>query len=319
MRSVNGILGTVLGAVALTLAGLLLAIGGFSGGSPTSRNAWANGGTCGNGVVEPPEECDSSSAGCNVGQVCQNDCTCGSAGGAVLRHFQCYEIRPPYSFSARVVSLQDQYGSGTATVSKAKSICAPANKNGEDPDAVADPGHLVNYQIKPAAKFTKRTNVHISNQFGPFAVDVVKPARLLVPSTKSLVGPPPPPSPAGAFPDHFQCYKVKRSAGSPKFVKVTGVSVKTQFEDISIDVTKPLRLCTPVHKNGEDVNNESARLFCYRMKSVDGAPVSMFVNNQFGAQTYLIKQRREFCVPSTEGAYGSPSRAFLERAADLLD
>jgi hypothetical protein len=318
MRSVHGILGAVLGAVALTLAGLLLAVGSTTSGSGTHQVAWAQASSCGNGVVEAGEECEppGSQDGCNVGELCQNDCSCGSAGGA-LDHFQCYEIRPPYSLGDRVVSLVDQFGSSTATVKKAKSVCAPANKNGEDAGAVNHPMHLVNYQIKPAAKFARQSNLQLSNQFGSIRVDAVKAARLLVPSTKSLTGNPP--SPAPGIVDHFQCYKAKRSKGTAKFGKVTGVSVQTQFESISIDLVKPLRVCVPVDKNGEGITDDASRLLCYRIKSKGGFPATVYVNNQFGPQTYSIAQRREFCVPSTQGTYGSPSRAFLDWTANLLD
>ena len=158
----------------------------------------------------------------------------------------------------------------------------------------------------------------VSNQFGDITVDVVKPARLLVPSSKSLAGPP---APLASPIDHFTCYKVKRSRGSARFAKVS-VSIETQFETVTLDVTKPLRLCAPTNKNDEapGTENNLGHLLCYRVHAQTGFPsTAVFVNNQFGQQHYVLSQRREFCVPSLKNGYGSPSRAFLERAPDLLD
>jgi hypothetical protein len=49
-------------------------------------------------------------------------------------------------------------------------------------------------------------------------------------------------------------------------------------------------------------------------------PTEVNVGNQFGAQTYRISQRREFCVPTSEvPVYGSPARAFLTASGDFVD
>jgi hypothetical protein len=49
------------------------------------------------------------------------------------------------------MSLEDEFGPSTVTIKRNKRICAPANKNGEDPDAATDPGHLVFYTLRMAA------------------------------------------------------------------------------------------------------------------------------------------------------------------------
>ena len=96
---------------------------------------------------------------------------------------------------------------------KPVSLCNPANKEGEDPDAVSDPDHLqayriklINkngespgaethdehllcYQIRPAPgelKHVKVANIHTNNQFGPMQVKTVKEEELCVPSLKTL-------------------------------------------------------------------------------------------------------------------------------------
>ena len=98
----------------------------------------------------------------------------GSAGhdstsGAFLDHFQCYEIRPSPPFAPFGVVLVDQFnspGGAFVTVKKPRSVCAPASKNDEDPDAVADPAHLTAYRVgRPSPKFQKVSNQEIVNQF----------------------------------------------------------------------------------------------------------------------------------------------------------
>ena len=58
-----------------------------------------------------------------------------------LGHFQCYEIHRP-SFNRTGVSLDDVLGAGTVTIKRAKRLCAPADKNGEDPTAPLDDEHF---------------------------------------------------------------------------------------------------------------------------------------------------------------------------------
>src|SRR5437667_10336554 len=74
-----------------------------------------------------------------------------------LDHFTCYRVRTPSGTAAFVavpgVSLVDQFRSSTVEVKKAKFLCAPTNKNDEDPSAPSHPDHLEDYGIKPATPF----------------------------------------------------------------------------------------------------------------------------------------------------------------------
>ena len=225
---------------------------------------------------------------------------------STLRHFQCYEIRPSPRFAPIGVNLVDQFnspGGAFVNVKKPRNVCVPANKNDEDPGAVADPQHLAGYRLsRPSPKFAKLFNQEIVNQFGTTFVDVVKPSELLVPSTKSLIGPPSPPD--GDL-DHFTCYKVRRARGTPKFQRIFGVKVEDQFFSSAgaafVDIIKPKLLCAPTNKNGEDPGAEAgtAHLLCYKVRSVGGLDfLPVFVNNQFGEESYQLKRRKLFCVPS---------------------
>ncbi len=291
-------------------------------------------------------------AGCEVGQCVQAHIPdiCETP-----NHFTCYEIKPFTFANIPGVSLVDQFGTTTVTVNRPNKLCAPANKNNEDPTAVTDPDHLTAYRIRN--KPIKVLNQTVTNQFGTIQVDVVKTDLLFVPTAKSLVAPAPP-MPLDPAVDHFQCYKAKRSKGTPKFQKILNVSVADQFGTGNIDLLKPSHLCAPVNKRGEEPGAETHpfHLLCYKVKA--RAPFNtkhVWLGNQLGPLSDLILTRRqEFCVPSlknpgstttttapvtttttsttgtvptttttstttTTTVYSSPSRAFLDVARDLLD
>jgi hypothetical protein len=257
-----------------------------------------------------------------------------------LDHFECYELKPG-AFVNLSATVQDQFGTMTEMIRFPHSLCNPTNKNGE---GILDPAdHLVGYVVK-APKFTKRTNQTITNQFGTTMIDVVRPDLLMVPTSKDGVPISPPPV------DHFQCYKVKRSKGAPKFAKRT-VSIVNQFETVTLTVVKPVRLCAPASKNNEDPTAPShpEHLLCYKTKGTPFGQSTHGINNQFGSDTVTVIKRKELCLPSLKNSttttttttsstttahatttttassttttthYGSPSRAFLEPVASLLE
>jgi hypothetical protein len=172
--------------------------------------------------------------------------------------------------------------------------------------------------------------------------------------TLALPGPTAPPSDPNV-PDHFQCYKVKRSKGSPKFQKILGVKVQDQFGTAMLDLLKPIRLCAPANKRNEDPTapQHPFHLLCYKTKNSAFGMEQTFTNDQFGPAQPLLIHRRELCVPSTKNGpfpttttstppttttsstgpvtttttstttsttvYGMPSAAFLDEPVDLLD
>jgi len=96
---------------------------------------------------------------------------------------------------------------------------------------------------------------------------------------------------------------VKAASGAPRFVPVPNVPLEDQFERVNVDVRKPLRLCVPVNKNGEDPGapaNPNA-LLCYTTSN-DKLPFpqkTVLVTNQFDSFTETLTQYDELCVPST--------------------
>jgi hypothetical protein len=210
-----------------------------------------------------------------------------------VQHYQCYETHGA-SINLAGVSVEDVFGPSTVTVKRNKRICAPADKNGEAPDAVADPRHLNLYTIKQTDPGpTKVKDVTVTNQFGDLVINVGKPDRLLVPTAKSLITTP------GQLPvplDHFKCYK---SQGA-KF-RASGIAVETQFGPLTVDIKKPLHLCAPANKNGEDPTapGHPDYLMCYQVKGQRPATQpTIYTNDQFGPDHYSFFGTRELCVPS---------------------
>jgi hypothetical protein len=110
-------------------------------------------------------------------------------GTFVTDHFQCYKVavskNTPKFVAVTGVSVGDQFGTMTVDVKKPKYFCAPVDKNGEDPTAPSDLGHLMCYQVKQTdvVKFAKLTGIFVNNQFGSETLDVKKPALLCLPAT----------------------------------------------------------------------------------------------------------------------------------------
>jgi hypothetical protein len=213
-----------------------------------------------------------------------------------LHHLQCYNLKNA-NFASRQVTLRDRFGTRSMTVAKPRQLCAPADKNGEDPSAPESPDFMAAYALKGGGKFDRVTAQTVVNQFGSLTVDVTKPRTLFVPSAYSPDSPPT--SPAGAFVDHFTCYDVRITNRTPKFPGAT-VTVETALETATVQVQKPTRLCVPTDKNGEDPTAPTfpENFLCYKTKSKGSPSGTAFLNNQFGAQIYGVGQRGELCVPT---------------------
>ena len=234
-----------------------------------------------------------------IGDACDNP----------FQPFLCYKARRTKGspkFVQQEVGLADQFEDKVFKVKKPKSLCNPADKNEEGIEDLDT--HLVGYKIrrvKGESKHVKRKNIRVVNQFGTIFVTTKKPDRLLVPSAKSLFTTPDPLDPV--LIDHFKCYKVKRTKGTPKFPKGITVTIGDQFPDTPkvFKVKKPTRLCTPVDKEGEGIIDPTAHLMCYKVKRVKGQPKhekvkGIHVNNQFGPRQLDTKKPKELCVPSVK-------------------
>jgi hypothetical protein len=154
----------------------------------------------------------------------------------------------------------------------------------------------------------------VENQFGTLVVDTIRPERLLVPTAKDLIDPVAAPDLGSIDVDHYKCYRVKVTKGTPKFEKVLGVEVTDQFttpfgEPTLFDLKRPIRLCTPVEKNGEPIKREADHLMCYVAVPSKGQPKpvkvsGIFLNNQFAEGQLDAVKAEELCVPSRKTLSG---------------
>ena len=254
----------------------------------------------------------SSDAPSNAGGSCETEEECG---GTTDDSSFCVPNKFPKGVQ---VSLSDQFEDKAFDVKKPVNLCAPADKNEEgikNPDT-----HLKGYQIKEVKgepKHVPQTNIKVRNQFheegSELVVDTIKPDRLLVPTAKDLNNPVDPPDNDAHSVDHYKCYKVKVTPGTPKFEPILGVKVEDQFIEAQsgqpklFDLKKPTTLCTPVRKevDGEitEIKNPDIHLMCYQANPAKGQPkhvkvLGIHVNNQFGPEQLDTVKEEELCVPS---------------------
>ena len=217
--------------------------------------------------------------------------------------FQCYGARvvtaqPPIP----AVGLTDALSTFTAHTRVPRDLCTPTNEDGENPSAVADPTHLESYALVPVQHALRhvlpRRRQLVANQFGLLLLDVVGPARLLVPTAKSLSAPPP--TLVAPAVDHFTCYQVQRSKGARAFTPLSDVVLADQFGALAVTVGKPTRLCLPTNLNNQSPGAEAhgERLLCYRITGAPSAVGRAYTNNEFGPGVIYPRARHELCVPS---------------------
>jgi cysteine-rich repeat protein len=245
--------------------------------------------------------------------VCQAGvCGSGPSFDVCLDDFLCYKAGTTRGTPAFVpipgLPLADDFESGPFVVKKPVGLCTPADKNGEGTVDLAT--HLERYKINlpvGAPEHVRRVGVRMTNQLGTLSFDTRKADSLLVPAAKSLVAPPPPPDPQAHDVDHYKCYKVGVTPGTPGLPKGLQVAVADQFTAPPkvLDVKKPRLLCNPVDKNGEGIRNPARHLVCYKVKPAEGQPphlprIGVFVTGQFGPEQLSTKKEDLLCIPSAE-------------------
>jgi hypothetical protein len=173
---------------------------------------------------------------------------CGAMVDNCLDDFTCYKTTAPFP-DVQSLALADQFEVSSDVVTRPTEICKPSNKNNEgllDPDT-----HLAFYRIRGQdPEHIQRSAIKMTNQLGDLWVDTAVPAALLVPTAVDLNNLPPQPTNHGV--DHFKCYRVRVTSGTPRFATNTLVSASDSFSGSArlISLAKPRYLCNPVDKNG---------------------------------------------------------------------
>jgi len=229
--------------------------------------------------------------------------------------FACIEINKNISAAfkehAKGVDLVDVFGHSTVDLGIGKRLCAPANKNGEDPAAAHAADHLAGYNFDVVdTTFPKNgvPGVHVESQLGSVTFDVTDAWLLLVPTAKSQTDPDVPPLADPKVP-HFQCYRVDNVSGAtpaPVDSEDQFTHQQLSFMDVGTD-GKTLSFCASVNKNGEDSTavTDPRFLMCYLTTTHDQRPgqkVRYYINNQFGPIKLGkadLKRYDEFCTQVT--------------------
>ena len=149
-------------------------------GNPCTEDLCVSaGGSSGCNHTPKTGPCDDGNR-CTTGDTCTNG-ACGGTTDLRTCHFQCYELRRDL-FTGPAVSLEDEFGLSLGVpVQRAERICAPADKNDEDPAAPLQPDHLIGYDIRHFS--ITQLDRRIVDQFGEVFVDIKRPDRLMVPSS----------------------------------------------------------------------------------------------------------------------------------------
>jgi len=278
----------------------------------------------------PPDLAAPDNTPCNDGSTCTvaDHCEAGSCVGSptldtCLDDFLCYKAKVTSGtpkFVGTSVHLVDDFEDQMFSVVKPRQLCTPADK--QDGNGTVDPAtHIESYQIRSlSGTHTRQHDIRVNNQLAiETHVDTVRPDILFVPTAKNLASFPPPPDNNVINVDHYKCYKIKTTSGTPKFPKGVSVQATDQFTATpkTLQLRKPRHLCIPVDKNDEGVKNSSASLLCYSAKPATkfSKRTGLYLANQFGQLRLDAVKEGEFCIPSTR----SPSGAFLDATLDALD
>jgi len=225
-------------------------------------------------------------------------------------HYLGYEVEVTEGtpeFEERTVELTDQFGSGIFEVKKLERLYNPVDKNEEGISDLVT--HLVGYKIELEDDDEEEdeviARVLVSNQFGDIILDVEEEKLLLVPSAKDLDFLPP--LLVNTFVNHYKCYEVEVTEGTPEFEKrIVHIFDPNFDESRDLEVKKPKLLCNPVQKIHDGITEiivPENHLLCYDVKPAEGEPKhekrkNVSTNNQFGPELLDTEKEMEMCVPS---------------------
>ncbi|MGH2692464.1 MAG: DUF7450 family protein [Actinomycetota bacterium] len=207
-------------------------------------------------------------------------------------HFKCYTLERA-RFKRQKVTLNDQFGSRQADVTKRKELCNPVQKN--DEPYLNTPAHLVCYETKGT---DPRKLVAVRNQFGSQRLLVREARRLCVPSEKHK-------GRKGQFKpievpvDHYQCYTVESETPLRRLGNIGTVRLKDQFGTEQVNVGKAVQLCAPVQKNNEQIQHPVNHLVCYEISDKPKRKL-VEVRNQFEKKKLTTRKPVLLCVPSSK-------------------
>ena len=102
--------------------------------------------------------------------------------------FQCYGARALATRATQRLTVADTFGERVYDVGRPARLCVPADKNGEDPEALANPGALLCYRARLARTRPRQARldeivVSTRNSFGDEVLRLAAPREVCVPVT----------------------------------------------------------------------------------------------------------------------------------------
>jgi hypothetical protein len=202
-------------------------------------------------------------------------------------HFNVYRAQGP---DGPAVTMVDQFGNQPTDLGVVSLFMVPADKNDE---GIFDPfTHLTCHDIEDvmpsAIPYVSVTNQFVTDQ--PLAIG--DPRELCVPTEKLIA-----PGPIDG--DHFRCWEITGVAGD---VLDIDVDLVDQFQGYATTVMEPFRLCNPVNKNDEGIQDPDTHLVCYTIEPQGGSlGFQLPIQNQFFSLANLdVDQPFALCTPSTK-------------------
>lgn len=234
---------------------------------------------------------------------------------AQVDRYLCYSATSAAPFPPDTRTLTDALAPATTfALRRVVGLCNPADTG----TGMLHPNdHEVAYRVRAAKgspPFGKRTAT-VLDELGAHALQVQRPDSLLVPSSKVLGSGGAPPF-AGTI-RHYTCYRARQSGFVPPGA---GVGVGDQFRNATYQIRRPVKLCMPADKNGEDPSApaDPGVLVCYRLRGPKFSRTAVSTNNQIRPESLDVLRARELCVPgaiaggTTSTSSTSSSSTFIE-------
>jgi len=190
---------------------------------------------------------------------------------------------------------------------RVRELCLPADVDGSDPAAPADPDLLESYLTRdssgaPLVESVK--GLEVTTVYGTVFLDMGSADRLWVPAAMSKVSPPALPVPPD--PDAMRCYRAQLSGDAPTPPAATAVPITDAFGSLVLDLRMPTRLCFPGDLNGQNPGaaDHPQRLACFQARITKGHPgfareLGLYARNLFGAERIDASRLSDLCLPAT--------------------
>lgn len=168
----------------------------------------------------------------------------------------------------------------------------------------AQPDHYKCYKSRRFVPPFTPVDVTLVDQFESTTTTVKRPSTFCNPVAKDNGGPD-----MGVIYDptaHLNCYKTKRTKGTPKFQKQI-VNIENQFGPQTLQLKKPTGLCVPAEKDLVPSTLDVNHFKCYRAKAVAKLPQQVVtLEDQFTTQETTVKKAYSFCNPVDKNGEGIP-------------